>query len=139
MKWCDFLETDFNEGDMLWICDYRCVKDVINKAARHIPPTRVTILRNTDKQRIYYSHYHFRVMKGDKMTAKVIAPFDGTGYRSYAGVALQVFLTEREAIKHYSEQCVVIRDKATVELARYTSIYKKFLINIEKVIYASTR
>lgn len=93
-------------GIKVWICDLRYT-DYSNKAIRNIKPTEVLIRSNDEtKKRIYYSESHFVELniKGEPLKSKVKAPFDGTGYRSYAGVALKCFETEVECIKHYKKQ-----------------------------------
>lgn len=86
-------------GQQLWICDYR-YNDFNNKPIRHIPPTKVNCLsiKETDK-RVYYSECFFR--EGEKKSS-LIKLFDNTGYRSFPGVALQVFTDEEECRNAYN-------------------------------------
>lgn len=87
-----------HDGKEVWICDYR-YSDFNNKPIRHVKPTKVNILNNseTDK-RVNYSHSFFR--EGTKKSS-VIKLFDNTGYRWYAGVPLKVFTEEAECREYY--------------------------------------
>ncbi|WP_336761317.1 hypothetical protein [Paenibacillus sp. USHLN196] len=82
-------------GEEVWICDYR-YNDVDNKAIRHIQPKKVVVVSNEDlpkNKRVYYSEFHFREIKENgKLSSTVIAPYDNTGYRSYGGVSLNIFM-----------------------------------------------
>ncbi|PIH59033.1 hypothetical protein [Paenibacillus sp. LK1] len=96
-------------GDVVWICDYR-YNDVDNKAIRHIPPKKVVVISNEDlpkNKKVYYSDFHFREVKGnEKLSSAVIAPYDNTGYRAYAGVSLSIFRTKEGCVNHYLKQCL---------------------------------
>ncbi|WP_440110007.1 hypothetical protein [Paenibacillus sp. QZ-Y1] len=96
-------------GEEVWICDYR-YNDVDNKPIRHISPKKVVVVSNEDlpkNKRVYYSEFHFRGLReSGKMSNTVIAPYDNTGYRAYAGVPLNIFYDKEERIKHYLNQCV---------------------------------
>lgn len=115
MLWTDFLQgnTDI-VGKKVWITDVR-LSDNSDGFVRHVKPTEVVIFSNTDLpkgKRVYYSEYHFRKLgKNGKPLAQIIAPFDNTGYRSYSGVCLHVFETEKEAVAKYNEQLDVVIEK----------------------------
>lgn len=105
MRFEDFLKTpECKIGNTVWVCDYRYNDLSLSKPIRHVPPVEVEIWSNDDlpkNKRVYYSSIHFRPI-GKKT---VIAPFDNTGYRSYTGVSLNVFLTEDEAKNYYIRTC----------------------------------
>lgn len=93
-------------GIKVWICDLRYT-DYSNKPIRNIKPVEVLVRSNDEtNKRIYYSESHFVELnkKGEPLKSKIKAPFDGTGYRSYAGVALNCFDNEKECVKHYKKQ-----------------------------------
>lgn len=103
--------SELYEDKELFIVDYR---KNYGKVQRHIRPTKVKIFGNNElpaKKVVHYSDYHFKEIgkKGQKLK-KIIAPYDNTGYRSYTGVGLNVFLTEEEAIAKYNEQIDNIRE-----------------------------
>lgn len=133
MEWNDFLNTDFNVGDEVWVCDYRFNNEYIKKPIRHVPPTKVVIdLSENIKKRIYYSDYYFKVLnKKGEPTSKVIAPFDNTGFRSYKGVAVQVFYTEEEAQEYYKNRCVEIKKEAEKEKEVIMKEYDDFISSLD--------
>lgn len=94
-------------GKKVWICDYR-QPDLDKKAARHVPPTEVFIVSNTENpppKTIYYSDTHFRSLtKTGEPSSKVIGIFDNTGYRAYPGIPLHVFDNKEECVEFYNEQ-----------------------------------
>lgn len=108
MKWEEYLKKFENnvEGHVVFVADIR-VADGGNKFIRNVPPSRVTILSNDklpEGKTIYYSEFHFVAMKGDKLLKKIIAPFDNTGYRSFAGTSLHVFENLDECVDFYNKQ-----------------------------------
>ena len=108
MKFNDYLQTNYKTGDIVWVCDYRFNNRMVEKPIRHIKPTKVIVCSNGDlpkNKRVYYSNVHFKPLnkKGLPIKSKVIAPYDNTGFRSYAGVALEVFLNKEECFSHYRE------------------------------------
>lgn len=107
MTFEEFIKTNYNMGDDVWICDYRLKDDFISKPSRHIKPTKVSISNVDDLNRtIYYSDIYFKPYgKSGKLLSKVIAPYDNTGYRAYRGVAVQVFLNESECKSYYTSIC----------------------------------
>ncbi|PHA03004.1 hypothetical protein COE51_01285 [Bacillus pseudomycoides] len=112
-------------GDEVFICDYR-FNDIDNKAIRHVKPQKVVLFSNDDlpkNKTVYYSEYHFRPLNAKgKALSKIIAPYDNTGYRSYTGVSLNIFLTEEECVEHYKQQCEEIIErfeKAKLDKAKY--------------------
>lgn len=92
-----------------WVCDFR-YDDYGNKPIRHVEPTLVRASTNENlpkNKKVYYSDHHFRpVGKNGLPTAKIIAPYDNTGFRSYTGKSLNIFLTEKECRAHYVALCV---------------------------------
>lgn len=102
-------EDKVKEHDKVWVCDYRLNRNILDKAIRHIVPTEVIVVSNNELpkgKRVYYSHYHFRKLKKNgEMSSTIIAPYDNTGYRTYEGVSLNIFLTEKECRDFYKTQC----------------------------------
>lgn len=92
-----------HNGKEVWICDFR-YNDFNNKPIRHVKPTKV-IIRPTSEttKRVYYSDSFFSEIKkdGSFSNSSLIKLFDNTGYRSFPGVALNVFSTEKECIEQY--------------------------------------
>lgn len=96
----------FSGGKTVWICDFR-FNDVLEKPIRHVQPTEVTIVDNSELpkgKKVYYSDVFFRPVG----TKKAIGPYDNTGYRSYPGTSVQVFLSERECREKYWAMCTDI-------------------------------
>ena len=96
------------DGKIVWICDYR-YKDIYDKPIRHVPPKRVKIVPRdiANNRRLLYSFSWFAEMnkKDEPLKSKLTPPFDGTGYRMYAGVPLHIFDNEGECRKKYIELC----------------------------------
>lgn len=92
------------DGQIVWICDFRYT-DFNIKAARDISPKKVIIRPTSEtKNRVYYSNSFFSEIKNDKVVnSSVIKLYDNTGYRSYAGVPLNIFTTEEEAVVEYKK------------------------------------
>lgn len=92
------------DGQMVWICDLR-FNDYANKPIRHVKPT-IVLVRNNEytKKRVYYSESHFVELNkyGDPVNSKIIAPFDNTGYRTYAGVPVKCFDSQSECEAGYN-------------------------------------
>lgn len=90
-------------GQIVWICDYRR-PDKTKKAIRNVPPTQV-VVRNKEeaKKKIYYSESFFSPLKSNgEPSSKEISLFDNTGFRSFTGVALNVFDNEEECIEKWN-------------------------------------
>jgi hypothetical protein len=99
-------------GKIVWVCDYRR-PDLSKKVLRHVPPTQVVIVDNSELStnvRVHYSSCHFVKMKNGVRTKKVIKPFDNTGWRIIPGTPLQVFTTEQECNDAYKTACDIIVD-----------------------------
>ena len=105
-------------GKEVWICDYRR-NDVNSKAQRHVKPTKVVLLSKYDYEaagkdfgRVYYSKYAFVQLnkKGEPQYSKKIAPYDTTGFRSFAGIGVNVFDNEAECVAYYNEQVQTVID-----------------------------
>lgn len=114
-----------NVGNCVYICDHR-FNDINSKAIRHIKPQKVAVISNDDlpkNKRVYYSRYHFRPLNSKGLpTTKIIAPYDNTGYRSFTGVSLNIFLDENECIEYYKKQCdeIISRfEAAKIEQVNY--------------------
>ena len=108
MTWEEYLQKyDKNiDGNVAYIADIR-VADGGNKFIRNVSPTKVLIRSNDklEKQKtIYYSNFHFLKMKGDKTLKQIIAPYDNTGYRYFAGTAVNIFEDYKECVEFYNKQ-----------------------------------
>lgn len=112
-------------GEELWVCDYR-YSDFNNKPIRHVPPIKVNCLSidETDKT-VYYSECFFR--EGKKKSS-LIKLFDNTGYRSFPGIALEVFTTEQECIDAYNSA----KNKLREEFKKYKKQQLSILDSIEE-------
>jgi hypothetical protein len=101
-------------GKQFWICDFRLNSSNDFRPIRKVIPKLVQIFCNADLPKgknIYYSPIHFREVKNGKILSTVIAPYDNTGYRSYSGVAVNIFETEFACKEFFKIQCdKVIRD-----------------------------
>ncbi len=117
-----------------WIVDYR-FDDINNKPIRHVTPTEVAVFNVADTpppKRVYYADYYFKPLGATgKPLAKVIAPYDNTGYRGYTGISVQVFETEKEAKDFYRSQCQIIIDQ--IEVAQH-EMNRRFAIMQKEVI-----
>ena len=112
-------------GQELWVCDYR-YKDFNNKPIRHVKPTKVNCVSNTETdEKIYYSECFFR--EGEKKSS-IIRLYDNTGYRMYPGIPLQVFTTEEECRAEFSAQ----KKKLRKEFLEYKELQLRILDRIEK-------
>jgi hypothetical protein len=103
------LREGSHNGKIVWICDYRWT-DFYKKENRNIKPTQVLIRSTSDTTKTgYYSSSFFSEIKKDKVAnSSIIRLFDNTGYRSYAGVALNVFTEEKECIDFYKKQANIV-------------------------------
>ena len=117
------------ETDCVWISDYRLGTDPTSKPIRHVKPTKVKTfkatggcIKLTKNKKVYYSNYHFRTLnKNGTISSKIIAPYDNTGFRSYTGVSLNIFMTEEECREHYLSLCESVKNA----LEEYKDIYMK--------------
>lgn len=124
-------------GETVWICDYRHL-DISKKPIRHIKPTEALVVSNDElpsNKTVYYSDIHFRPI-GNKGTPlkQIIAPFDNTGYRSFTGISLNIFITKEECIEHYLSQCELIKREIEVERIKANERLNKMIIDIEEMI-----
>ncbi len=134
MKLHEYIKNHSPYKEPVWIVDYRFNNRFIEKPIRHVPPTKVAFRPNSEvTKKVYYSDRHFRPYgKDGKLLKKVIAPFDNTGFRSYTGVAVQVFLTEAEAHEYYKQVKREILVKAERELNEVSKQYKNLFEGLEK-------
>lgn len=132
-EFCKLVNNEVNYGDKVWICDYRH-NNILEQPIRHVEPQEVFIVCNTElpkNKSVYYSNFHFRpVGKQGQPLARIIAPYDNTGYRAYAGVSLNIFLTKEECVEHYINQCEKIKDDIEVETKR---VAQKFMFMLDEV------
>ena len=108
-EFSELIGVKVNEGDSVWVCDYRTNGNILEKPIRHIAPTKVILSNNESlpkNKTIYYADYHFRgITKSGKISSKIIAPYDNTGYRGYTGKSLNIFFSEEECRNFYKKQC----------------------------------
>lgn len=92
-------------GELVWVCDYRR-PDLHKKAARNVPVQKVLVVSSDDlNQKIYYSNSAFlKLNKNGLATKQVVKLFDNTGFRTYAGVPLNVFDNESECVACWNRQ-----------------------------------
>ncbi len=111
-------------GKMVWICDYRANEDPKKKPIRNIEPTPVVVTdaKETSKD-IYYSPVYFRPVKNGKVSSKVIAPMDNTGFRCHTGESVNIFYTVEDCVKCYREQVRQAKAAYEEELARITKLF----------------
>lgn len=124
-------------GQRVWICDYRH-NDIANKPIRHVKPTEVIVVSNDDLPSgkvIYYADIHFKPI-GKKGTPlkQIIAPYDNTGYRSFTGTSLNIFLTKDECVEHYLKQCEEIKKEVEKERKRANERFDKMIEEIDEVL-----
>lgn len=108
----DVVQSSKYVDKFLYVCDYR-KESVDKKAIRHIKPTKVIVLNKNhfkkldkDFPKVYYSENVLVTLnkKDEPVYSKMIAPFDNTGYRSYAGIGLCFFDNLEECIEMYNSQ-----------------------------------
>lgn len=119
MKWEEYLKLNPNpEGSVVYISDARLATGG-NKFIRNVKPTKAVITSNEHlpkSKRVYYSEFHFLEIKGATTLKKVIAPFDNTGYRSFAGTSLNVFLSLEEAVESYNKQLEEVKNEYLLKI-----------------------
>lgn len=111
------------DGDTVFICDYR-QEDLNKKPIRNVKPQEVFVCGNDElpeNKKIYYSDSHFRAKNKDgSKSSKIIPLFDNTGFRSFAGVALEVFDNMEECAEAY--RCAVISVIDRLEEKKKTAV-----------------
>ena len=126
------------ETDCVWISDYRLGEDPTSKPIRHVKPTKVKIVSNDNlpkNKTVYYSNYHFRTLnKNGTISSKIIAPYDNTGYRSYTGVSLNIFMTEEECREHYLSQCEIIKSSLEEFKDSYARTFEYLIMGVDELI-----
>lgn len=138
MKYHEFIKQEGKSvGKRVWVCDYRH-NDILKKPIRHVPPKEVEIFDNHDlpkPKKVYYSHIHFRpINKKGAALKQVIAPFDNTGYRSYEGESLNIFLTKEECIEYYLKQCRKVQAEIVAERVMVNKKLDEMIESVEEKI-----
>ena len=82
----------------------------------------LTDAKETSKD-IYYSPVYFRPVKNGKVSSKVIAPMDNTGFRCHTGESVNIFYTVEDCVKCYREQVRQAKAVYEEELARITKLF----------------
>lgn len=131
-------ETSKYVGKKLWVCDYRR-PDLHKKTVRHIKPQQMLLRSNADtpNKRIYYTDTHFVALnkKGDPIKSKITVIFDNTGYRSYAGIPINVFDNEQECKDFYVDQANIIADLVDEKIKTTEQYWKTIAKDIRDNIY----
>ena len=111
----------------VWICDYRLNSNSDGKPIRHVKPTYAQVTSNDQlpsNKNVYCSDFHFcPISSKGLILKKIIVPYDNTGYRSFTGISLNIFLTQKECEDEYNKQC----DEAIGD-------YKRKILGIEELI-----
>lgn len=116
-------------GKKVWICDYRLNEDIYKKMSRNIKPIEVEVCNSDDiKKSIYYSPIYF------KHKSKVIAPYDNTGYRSYAGVSLNIFEDKKECEEFFNTQLKIAEEQFINKFERVKRIHEQKLEEIKDLM-----
>ena len=108
-------------GKQVWICDFRLNSKKDLKPIRSLEPTFVQIIDNKElpaNKTVYYANTHFREIKNGKLLKKVIAPYDNTGFRSYPGIAVNIFETRNECVDFYNHQLKIAEQEYELEINR---------------------
>lgn len=101
-----------NISKTFYVCDYR-KPDFNKKAIRNIKPTKIVVLDQKHFEevgkkypRVYYSNFALIPVdsKGKLKYSSPVSPYDTTGYRSYAGVPINVFDNYEECVEFYNYQ-----------------------------------
>lgn len=132
----DYENLDNIIGKQFWICDYRLNKDKDSKPIRAVTPKLVQVFSNEvlpAKKRVYYSPIHFREVKNGKVLSTVIGPYDGTGYRTYPGISVNIFESQEECVELFIEQCDVAVNEYKEELERRTNEINRRIEEIQKL------
>ena len=119
VKISNILDTTYQNleiviGKKVWICDYRLNSNCDAKPIRAVKPTFVELTSNDElppNKRVYYSPIHFREIKNNKTTSKIIAPYDNTGYKSFTGVCLNIFENKNDCIEFYKKQLGIAKEQ----------------------------
>lgn len=138
MDYNEFVKNHKNMiGRTVWICDYRFL-DISKKPIRHVKPTEVLVVSNDElpsNKTVYYSDIHFKPIGNKGIPLKqIIAPFDNTGYRSFTGTSLNIFITKKECVECYLEQCELVKKEIEIEREKVNKRLDKIEIRIEEMI-----
>lgn len=123
-------------GKQVWICDFRLNKDKDIKPIRKITPKLVQVFSNDDLPKgknVYYSPVHFKEIKKGKVLSTVIAPYDNTGYRTYTGVSVNIFDTEKECVDFFRKQCDEVIKEYNEEMERRMAEIQRRILEIENL------
>jgi hypothetical protein len=87
----------------VWVCDLR-FNNCLEKPIRKVEPIKVSV-QNTAlvKKTIYYSDNALVPYnkKGELNFNQAFGIYDNTGFRSYPGVPLEIFDSEKECVERY--------------------------------------
>jgi len=123
------------DGEIVWVCHYNR-PDMQKKALRNVPPTKVIVKSNDQlpkNKRVYYSESHFSPLnKKNKPLARIIPPFDNTGFRSRTGTPLCAFDNKEECVAAWNDQLlahVQVLDVLIADAAECWRVEKEILTN----------
>jgi len=108
-------------GLKVWICDYRLNSKSDLKPIRNIRPTLVEVVDNKElpkNKNVYYTDFHFRpISKKGKTLKQIIAPYDNTGYRSFSGTSVNIFLNKEDCIDCFKVQCSDVKKRYRMKIS----------------------
>lgn len=125
------------QNEIVWVCDYRFEDSILKKPRRHITPTKVMCDGNCNtSKKVLYSYYHFKRLnkEGKPIKSNIIVPYDGTGYRSYPGVSLQIFLNEEDCRAYYKKTVEEIIAKMKKEKEDILNYFEEMKSKLEKEV-----
>lgn len=114
-----------NIGKTFYVCDYR-KPDFNKKAIRNVKPILIMVLDQKHFEeagkkypRVYYSNFALIPVdsKGKLKYITPVPPYDSTGYRSYAGIPINIFDNYKECVDFYNKQV----DNVVNEYQKYIS------------------
>ena len=124
-------------GKIIWVCHYNR-PDLKKKALRNVPPTRVIVRGNNElpkRKTVYYSNSFFSPLnKNDEPMSKVIAPFDNTGYRSFAGNPLHVFDNQEDCEQAWNDDVIEVTVRLNERIANIVNELQDELSAITKLL-----
>lgn len=105
-------------GRVVYICDYRYSTKLM-KAVRKIKPIPVMVFKNTIITHAVNSDVYFRLIDdNNKLTSKIIKPFDNYMEMGLEGEEVAVFDNMKECEFHYLQQLYQIEKDLTIEESR---------------------
>lgn len=128
-------------GTTFYVCDYR-KPDFNKKAIRNVKPTKIIVLDQKHFEevgkkypRVYYSNFAIIPVdgKGNLKYSNHIPPYDTTGYRSYAGVPINVFDNYEECVDFYNQQVDIVTNDYEKYISTIVNSLTKEMENIKEL------